>query len=54
MKKIDKAVEIIRGWSDEKLKALIIARFCPVSLGFDEQCKHCPGCENGWNEEVEE
>lgn len=58
MKKIDKAVEIIRGWSDEELKAFIICPGCPNDFNI-EDCKKCHGyasgdCERGWNEEVEE
>ena len=61
MKKIDKAVEIIRGWSDEELKDFFIRNHCPYHLGI-KKCEKCEGfeydryrcCTEGWNEEVEE
>jgi hypothetical protein len=56
MKKIDKAVEIVRGWSDEELKEFIIAHpYCPQQYGINK-CHGCGEvcCSYGWNEEVEE
>lgn len=61
MKKIDKAVEIIRGWSDEELRAFIIKSYlnpCVFSemrncRASNEECmRKTP--EDCWNEEVEE
>ena len=57
MKKIDKAVEIVRGWSDEELKDFLIDRLCPCCFKVKD-CEDCEGhdggsCEIGWNEEVE-
>lgn len=58
MKKIDKAVEIVRGWSDEELKDFLAYRLCPYSFKMKD-CEVCEGpavgsCEDCWNEEVEE
>lgn len=58
MKKIDKAVEVIRGWSDEELKDFLTHRICPACFKMKD-CEVCDGydagrCETGWNEEVEE
>ena len=61
MKKIDKAVEIVRGWSDEELKEIIFksylnpCRFYEISncTASNEECmRKTP--EDCWNEEVEE
>ena len=54
MKKIDRAVEIIRGWSDEDLKDLILVGLCPYQLGLGEKCMDDEKCRNCWNEETEE
>ena len=59
MKKIDKAVEIVRGWSDEDIKKFIFDYdLCPYAFGLEE-CVRCGEnaprcCEEGWNEEEEE
>ena len=59
MKKIDKAVEIIRGWIDEDIKKFIPNYdLCPYAFGLEE-CVRCgktapPCCEEGWNEEESE
>ena len=37
MKKIDRAVEIIRGWQDEDLKDLIVVGTLPYQLGLGEK-----------------
>ena len=62
MKKIDKAVEIVRGlsivrgWSDEDIKKFIFDHgICPRAFGL-EACVRCEEnaprcCEEGWNEE---
>ena len=63
MKKIDRAVEHIRGWSDEELKEYILeSGWCSSKYnglpdyGYIEGCvlrdidKDCEDC---WNEEVE-
>ena len=57
MKKIDKAVEIIRGWSDEELKDFLVYRICPDYFKM-KVCEVCDGynagsCVTGWDEEVE-
>ena len=57
MKKIDKAVEIVRGWSDEELKDFLVYRICPCYFKIKD-CEVCDGynagsCVTGWNEEVE-
>ena len=57
MKKIDRAVGIIRGWSDEELKAFLVYRICPDYFKM-KACKVCEGygagsCVTGWNEESE-
>ena len=57
MKKIDRAVEIIRGWSDEELKEFLVYRICPGYFKLKD-CKVCDGynagsCVTGWNEEAE-
>ena len=54
MKKIDRAVEIIRGWSDEELKAFLVYRICPGYFKLKD-CKVCDGYNagsyvTGWNE----
>ena len=56
MRKIDKAVEIIRGWSDEELKAFIRkSEWCPCYYGLNGDTWSCNrNCEDCWNEEVEE
>lgn len=54
MTKLDKAVEIVRGWSDEYLRDYISLTFCPKDFELGSQCKCCPECDEGWNEEVEE
>ena len=54
MKKIDRAVEIIRGWSDEDLKDLILVGLCPSQLGVGKKCMDDKSCRDCWNEEVEE
>ena len=61
MKKIDRAVEIIRGWSDEELKGLIIkSNLKPCMFAEMKNCKasvfECVGNTplGCWNEEVEE
>ena len=56
MKKLDRAVEIIRGWPNEDLKDLILVGLCPYQLGLGEKCMDMDGetCRNCWNEEVEE
>jgi len=61
MKKIDKAVEIVRGWSDEELSEFIVKNLCPDVDGFNlnrcvgYECDISNGdCKDGWNEEVEE
>ena len=51
MRKIDRAVEIIRGWSDEDLKDLILVGLCPYQLGLGEKCMNDEKCRNCWNEE---
>lgn len=53
MKKIDKAVEIIRGWSDEELKYFLTYRICPDYFKL-KVCEVCDGynagsCVTGWN-----
>lgn len=60
MKKIDKAVEIVRGWSDEEIKAFIVLLACPEDFDMKdcEKCKEYKsdryrGCNEGWNEEIE-
>lgn len=58
MKKIDKAVEIIRGWSDEELKDFLTYRICPCGFKMKD-CEGCDvynavSCETCWNEEVKE
>ena len=58
MRKIDKAVEIVRGWSDEELKDFLTYRICPDYFKM-KVCEVCDGynagsCVTGWNEEVEE
>ena len=65
MKKIDKAVEIVRGWSivrgwrDEDIKKFIFDHdICPCAFGLEE-CVRCEEnapryCEEGWNEEEAE
>ena len=58
MKKIDRAVEMIRGWSDEELKEFLVYRICPCYFRIKD-CEVCDGynagsCVIGWNEEVEE
>lgn len=58
MKKIDKAVEIVRWWSDEELKDFLTDGLCPAYFKM-KNCEVCNGddggsCETGWNEEVEE
>lgn len=60
MKKIDKAVEIIRGGSDEDLKTfLVIAQVCPLYFGISMAQINLTRCDQAlchtcWNEEVEE
>ena len=61
MKKIDRAVEIIRGWSDEELKKIIIKSYLnPCVFPEMKNCKasvfECLGNTplDCWNEEVEE
>ena len=54
MKKLDRAVEIIRGWSDEDLKDLILVGLCPYQLGLGEKYMEDKSCRDCWNEEVEE
>lgn len=58
MKKIDRAVEIIRELSDEELKDFLTYRLCPSCFKI-KNCEVCNkedvgSCEIGWNEEVEE
>jgi hypothetical protein len=60
MKKIDRAVEIIRGWSDEELKRFIMSSSCCPNK-YDRKnlfnkfpCDGVLDCEDCWNEEVEE
>ena len=58
MKKIDRAVEIIRGWSDEELKDFLVYRICPAYFKM-KNCEVCNeehdagSCGTGWNEELE-
>lgn len=65
MKKIDKAVEIVRGWSDEKLATHqeimeLLCLKCPSCFGmrdyFSGSGARCSAdaCEDCWNGEVEE
>ena len=59
MKKLDKAVEIIRNMSDEELRKFIIEYHCPHHHIFGmEECQGCydtaKDCKRGWNEEVSE
>ncbi len=61
MKKIDRAVEIVRGWSDEELKKIIIkSHFNPCVFPEMKNCKasneECmrKTSEDCWNEELEE
>ena len=57
MTKLEKAVEVVRGWSDEELKEFIMScEWCPSKYGLKgsslSKCnKTCHVC---WNEEVEE
>ena len=59
MKKIDRAVEIVRGWSDEELEYFLADRLCPAYFKMKD-CEVCNeeynagSCVTGWNEEVEE
>ena len=62
MRKIDKAVEIVRGWSDEELKEYILeSGWCPSKYNnLPDYIDACAlrdidkDCEDCWNEEVEE
>lgn len=60
MKKIDRAVEIVRGWSDEELRQYILASgWCPSKYNdlpdnIDTCVSGQKDCEDCWNEEVEE
>ena len=54
MKKINRAVEIIRGWSEEGLKDLIIVGLCPSQVGVGKKCMEDKSCRDCWNEEIEE
>jgi len=55
MTKLDKAIEIIRGWSDEELKEYIVLKLCPHDFTIKDYLycglkkTHCKSC---WNEEA--
>ena len=51
MTKLDKAVEIIRGMTDEELKEFV-GIYCPLNLGIHEgNCAELT-CDECWKEEV--